>query len=52
MVSSMAHVSADELVAQQQSYEDELGIPVLRPLEEGLDRLVPVMREYIEEQRR
>ena len=47
-----AHVSADELIARQQSYEHELGIPVLRPLEEGLDRLVPVMREYIEEQRR
>ena len=47
-----AHVSADELIARQQSYERELGIPVLRPLEEGLDRLVPVMREYIEEQRR
>jgi len=46
-----AHVSADELIARQQSYERELGIPVLRPLEEGLDRLVPVMREYIEEQR-
>ena len=47
-----AHVSADELVAQQRSYEEELGIPVLRPLEEGLDRLVPVMQAYIEEQRR
>ncbi len=49
---SGAHVSPDELLAQQQSYQRELGIPVLRPLEEGLDRLVPVMREYIEEQRR
>ncbi|NCF83462.1 MAG: DUF1611 domain-containing protein [Proteobacteria bacterium] len=47
-----AHVSGDELIAQQQAYEHELGIPVLRPLEEGLDRLVPVMQEYIEEQRR
>jgi len=47
-----AHVSADELLARQQSYEEELGIPVLRPLEEGLDRLVPVMQAYIEEQRR
>ena len=47
-----AHVSPDELIAQQQSYERELGIPVLRPLEEGLDRLVPVMQAYIEEQRR
>ena len=47
-----AHVGADELLAQQQSYQRELGIPVLRPLEEGLDRLVPVMQAYIEEQRR
>ena len=47
-----AHVSADELVARQQAYERELGIPVLRPLEEGLQRLVPVVREYIKEERR
>jgi hypothetical protein len=44
--------NSNELIAQQQAYEHELGIPVLRPLEEGLDRLVPVMQEYIEEQRR
>ena len=47
-----AHVSADELITQQQSYEHELGIPVLRPLEEGLGS--PGTRhagEYIEEQR-
>lgn len=47
-----AHVSAGELIEYQQTYERELGIPVLRPLQEGLERLVPVMREYIEEQRR
>ena len=47
-----AHVSADRLIECQQAYERELGIPVLRPLEEGLDRLVPVMSEYIEAQRR
>jgi len=47
-----AHVSKDELIAEQQAYERELGIPVLRPLEEGLERLVPVVGEYIEEQRR
>lgn len=47
-----AHVSADELIEYQQTYERELGIPVLRPLEEGLERLVPVMREYVEEQSR
>ncbi len=47
-----AHVGADELIECQHAYERELGIPVLRPLEEGVERLVPVMREYIEEQRR
>jgi len=47
-----AHVSAGELIEYQQTYERELGIPVLRPLQEGLERLVPVVREYIEEQRR
>lgn len=46
-----AHVSKDELRAQQKIYEDELGIPVIRPLEEGLERLVPVVEAYIEEQR-
>jgi uncharacterized NAD-dependent epimerase/dehydratase family protein len=47
-----AHVSKEELITQQQVYERELGIPVLRPLEEGLERLVPVVQHYIEEQRR
>ena len=47
-----AHVSGDDLVAAQQAYERELGIPVVRPLEEGLDRLVPVVREYIQEELR
>jgi uncharacterized NAD-dependent epimerase/dehydratase family protein len=47
-----AHVDADALIAHQQSYERELGIPVLRPLQEGLARLVPVVQAYVEEQRR
>jgi len=47
-----AHVSADDLIAAQRSYESELGIPVVRPLEEGLGRLVPVVREYMEEEQR
>ena len=46
-----AHVSKDELLAQQKVYEHELGIPVLCPLEEGLGRLVPVVEAYIGEQR-
>ena len=47
-----AHVSADDLITAQRTYESELGIPVVRPLEEGMDRLVPVVREYIEEEQR
>lgn len=46
-----AHVSADELIAYQQAYECALGIPVVRPLEEGLGRLVPVIADYVEAQR-
>ena len=40
----------DELIERQRALERELGIPVLRPLEEGLDRLVPIVREYVEGQ--
>ena len=29
-------------------YEKELGIPVVLPLEEGVERLVPVFRDMIE----
>jgi uncharacterized NAD-dependent epimerase/dehydratase family protein len=47
-----AHVSTDELRVQQKAYERELGIPVLCPLEDGLERLVPMVRAYIEEQRK
>ena len=47
-----AHVGADELVEAQKLYERELGIPVVRPLEEGLERLVPVVREYMHEELR
>lgn len=32
----------------QNELETDLGLPVLRPLREGVDRLVPVVREYLE----
>lgn len=47
-----AHVSGEALKAAQESYERELGIPVVRPLEEGLGRLVPVVHEFMEQERR
>lgn len=45
-----AHVGADALLAAQRDYERELGIPIVRPLEEGVERLVPVVREFIEDE--
>jgi uncharacterized NAD-dependent epimerase/dehydratase family protein len=36
-----------ELIRFQQTYREKLGLPVVRALEEGLDELVPMVREYI-----
>lgn len=41
-----------QLKRTQQVLRAELGIPVVRPLEEGVGTLVPLVRRYIEEQRR
>ena len=41
------HLSPDELSAHQRRLAGELGIPVVRPLEEGVEALVPVVREFI-----
>jgi uncharacterized NAD-dependent epimerase/dehydratase family protein len=43
-------LSEDGLKQAQQQLQQELGIPVIRPLEEGLDALVPVVRQFIEEE--
>ena len=37
-----------ELKKQQQRLEKELGLPVALPLEEGVDSLVPVIREFLD----
>lgn len=37
----------DELERYQQQYQEELGLPVVRILEEGAGALVPVVREFI-----
>jgi uncharacterized NAD-dependent epimerase/dehydratase family protein len=41
------HLTADELAGHQTRLQAELGIPVVRPLEEGVGALVPVVREYV-----
>lgn len=39
--------SAGELVTEQERLRDALQIPVIRPLEEGVDELVPVLEKVI-----
>jgi uncharacterized NAD-dependent epimerase/dehydratase family protein len=41
------HLPAEELVAHQRRLSAELGIPVVRPLEEGVGALVPSVRQYV-----
>jgi uncharacterized NAD-dependent epimerase/dehydratase family protein len=45
-------VTAAQLEESQRALQGELGLPVIRPLEEGLDGLMPVVRRYLQEQRR
>jgi len=42
-----AGVDARRLTEIQTELQSELGIPVIRPLEEGVDALVPVVRSYV-----
>lgn len=43
--------SAEEVVAIQRSLQTTLDIPVVRPLEEGVDGLIPTIERYIEEEK-
>jgi uncharacterized NAD-dependent epimerase/dehydratase family protein len=43
-------LSEDSLKQAQLELQRELGIPVVRPLQEGLDALVPVVRQFIAEE--
>ena len=43
-------MAATALATQQRELSQTLGIPVIRPLDEGLDPLVPVVRRFIAEQ--
>jgi uncharacterized NAD-dependent epimerase/dehydratase family protein len=39
--------SPEEKTTYQKLYEDKLKIPVLLPLEEGVDRVVPLIKEKL-----
>jgi hypothetical protein len=41
------HRPPDQLRADQARYRAELGIPVVLPLEDGVEELVPVIREFV-----
>ena len=41
------HCSREEALAFQAKYEEELKIPVLLPLEQGVERAVPLIRKLI-----
>lgn len=44
------NLSEEGLIQAQQELQQELGIPVVRPLQEGADALVPVLQQFIEEE--
>lgn len=43
------HQTEEEMVAQQEKLEARLGLPVVRPLKEGVDRLLPIIKSYLQE---
>ena len=44
--------SKDQLEAYAQTTQEELGIPVVRPLEEGVQRLLPVIKSFMADHER
>jgi uncharacterized NAD-dependent epimerase/dehydratase family protein len=40
-------LTSEDLVHAQQTLQQQLGIPVVRPLEEGVEALVPVIQTYL-----
>jgi uncharacterized NAD-dependent epimerase/dehydratase family protein len=44
------HLTAEELREKRRDLERSLGIPAALPLEEGVDSLVPVVRDYLREE--
>lgn len=45
-------LNAAQLVEAQRKYAERLGLPVIRPLEEGADALVPIVRRYLADEGR
>ncbi len=41
--------TAEELITYQKDLSHKLDVPVIRPLEEGVEKLYPVVRKYIKE---
>ena len=41
------NMEPDELLAERKRLSDQLGIPVVLPLEEGVDALLPLIKQYI-----
>lgn len=41
------HCTAEEAYRYQEQYEKELGIPVLLPLQEGVDKVIPVLESLL-----
>ena len=39
-----------QLIAHQKELSEKVDCPVVRPLEEGVEALLPIIRTYIEEQ--
>ena len=46
------HRDPEALRADRDRYRSELGIPVILPLEEGVEALVPVVREFVAREKR
>lgn len=42
-----SHCTREEAFSFQRAYEKELGIPVLLPLEEGVEPVIPVLRSHL-----
>lgn len=45
-------LSSEQLVTERERLETELGIPVIRPLTDGVEALVPVVRRFMAEETR
>ena len=44
------NLTKNELHSEQKNLETRLGLPVVCPKEDGMGRLIPVVKEFIDEQ--